>query len=184
MAAVVVSTYLEDEKPFSSDKYDILPVQCVGEFDYWRGVSSVWQRDLTVVNVERDMEFSDELVAGLLSCPHPLCAYPYQVFPTTLGRFIYCATTDGPGCNRPPRWVEGPADEWAAWSSIGFCKMTPEVQTKPLDKQFWQYFEHCINRVTTATTQVGHRAIRTLWHLHWPEVKHHHDYEKVPDHLW
>lgn len=181
---VVVSTFLPDEAPKESDRYGVLGVECVGEFCYWKGLSSVWEKGLTVVNVERDMEFSDELVAGLVDCPHPLCAYPYKVFPTQLKRFIYCATTDGPHCNNPPRWLTGPSDEWACWSSIGFAKFSPQVQTKPLDKMFWKWFEHSINRVVSATTQVGALATSTRWHIHWPEVKHFHDYGQVPDHLW
>ena len=191
---VVVSSFLPGEEPFKSDVYAVLGVECVSEFSYWQGVSSVWQKGLTVVNVEHDMEFSDDLVAGLLDCPHDLCAYAYSVYPTALGRYIYCATRDRItdeefDQGKRPGWITGPADEWADWSSIGFCKIAPAAQTAPLDKMFWQWFEHCINRVTTATVQQGSLAIRRRWHIHWPEVQHHHDYhglhgDPVPDHLW
>lgn len=72
-------------------------------------------------------------------------------------------------------WIE-PGDEWAEWSSIGFCKIAPEARSAPLDRMFWQWLEHGINRVVSSDG--------TRWHIHWPEVKHHHDYKTVPDHLW
>ena len=185
---VVVSTHLTDEDPFKSDVYSVLGVECLTEFSYWAGVSSVWQKGYTVINIEHDMERSDELVAGLLECPHPLCAYAYTVYPTALGRYIYCATRDRItdaefDAGLRPGWIiEG--EEWADWSSIGFCKIAPSAQLQPLDKMFWQWFEHTINRSATRTTQVGHQAVRNRWHIHWPEVTHYHDYERIPDHLW
>jgi hypothetical protein len=216
---VVVSSYLPGEEPKRSE-FPVHPIECTGEFSYCHGLAGVWAGDATIVNVERDMEFSDELVQGLLDCPHPACMYPYQVFPTKLQRFIYCATTTsvaeaewaeyranllrihdesfagidpdddqlllgsgplGPGTTeRPdgwiqPRWVE-PGDEWAEWASIGFCKIAPEVRTQPLDRMFWQWLEHAINRAVSSNS--------ARWHLHWPEVQHLHDYKVVPDHLW
>ncbi len=129
------------------------------------------------------MVYSDDLATLLLDCPHPACMYPYKVYPTALQRYIYCATTDGPGDLTDPerfgpnalRWVEGPSDTWAAWASIGFCKVAPEVRTAELGRMFWMWLEHCVNRQVTAAGG---------WHLHWPEATHLHDYETIPDHLW
>lgn len=180
---VIVSTYLTGEEPLKSDKYWVLPVECKGEFSYWAGFSSVWQQGRTIVNIEHDMQFSDELVTGLLDCPYHLCAYAYQVFPTQLGRYIYCATRD----IDKPNWIDE-GEKWAGWSSIGFCKVDPECQHRALPKQFWQWFEHSINHVVcdTRTEYIGGDVVntRTRWHIHWPEVQHMHDYEKIPDHLW
>lgn len=181
--AVVLAAHLPDRKPLKTD-YTILDVECKGEFSYWLGFNQLWHTDRTIINVEQDMEFSDDLVGELLACKHPLCAFPYQVYPTMMGHYIYCATTTPPradGKISEPRWVQ-PGDEWAVWSSIGFCKITPEARPVRLDKQFWQWLEHSINRVVT-----GNAGLQ--WHLHWSEIKHYHDYEgkhgkPVPDHLW
>lgn len=180
-AALVVSSFLPGDVPLHSDLFPVMGVECVAEFSYWAGLASQWDPDngRTLINVEQDMEFSDELVAELVDCEHPLCAYPYQVYPRSLGRYIYCATTTQPdldGHPRDPRWVE-PGDEWAVWSSIGFAKIAPAARIRPLDKLFWQWLEHGVNRVVNK-----HAGLR--WHLHWPEIRHLHDYETVPDHLW
>lgn len=181
--AVVVASHLPGEEPFFSERHMIFPVRCEGDFAYWAGLNYFWDTDEVIVNVEHDMDFTDELVDGLLACPEPLCAYPYQVYPTALGRYIYCATTDSPsdltgeGSPDQPRWVDGPEDKWAKWVSIGFMKIAPEVRLLPLAKMFWQWLEHSVNHSTAEAS--GRRV-----HLHWPEVRHFHDYEAIPDHLW
>lgn len=177
---IVVSSYITGNQPKHSDTFNVSEVECRGEFSYWLGLHQQWDTDKTIINVEQDMEFSDDLVAELLDCEHPLCAFPYQVYPTQLGRYIYCATTTPPttdGSVADPRWIEGPDDEWAIWSSVGFAKIAPAARVKPLDKLFWQWLEHSINRVVTSYAGLQ-------WHIHWPEIRHHHDYNKIPDHLW
>ena len=170
------------ETPLSSGIARVSPVVCEHDFSYWAGLNEAWCSDETIINVEHDMIYSDELAQDLLDCPEPACMYPYKVFPTALQRYIYCATTDAPGDMKGDhpsdlRWVEGPADTWAAWASIGFAKLAPEVRIQPLDRMWWSWLEHCVNRVLDAS---GNH-----WHLHWsPEDLHLHDYEKIPDHLW
>ena len=179
---LVVSSFLPGNKPLVSERFPVMGVECQAEFSYWAGLSSQWNSERTLINVEQDMEFSDELVAELADCPHPACAYPYQVYPGALGRYIYCATRTEPtidsltGKPSDPVWIS-PGDEWAVWSSIGFCKLAAEVRVKPLDKLFWQWLEHGVNRVVGKYAEVQ-------WHIHWPEIRHHHDYEAIPDHLW
>lgn len=178
---LVVSSFLPGNRPFSSELFPVMGVECVGELSYWGGLSSQWDSDHTLINVEQDMEFSDQLVAELADCEYPLCAYPYQVYPNALGRFIYCATRTVPGLDpdghpNDPVWIE-PGDEWAVWSSIGFCKIAPAARVRPLDSMFWQYLEHSINRVTG-------KYAGLQWHIHWPEIVHGHNYEEIPDHLW
>jgi hypothetical protein len=227
--AVIYSTYLTGEEPVRSSQYLVAGQECTTEFSYCDGLSELWYSDKTIINHEHDMEFSDELVAGLVDCPNPLCAYAYQVFPTKLQRYIYCATRgltleeeleplrqeiefrlddqfpnqdhqalsldlaklaqkqnhpetpeDWKGV-RNCKWIEQ-GDEWANWSSIGFCKIGKEARIKPLDRMFWQYLEHAINRVV-AQGPYGYGA-GLVWHIHWPEVVHFHDYNTTPDHLW
>ena len=186
---MITSSYLSgEETPLRSERYRVQGIACKreqGEFNYCDGLQDVWMTDQIMVNVEHDMEFSDELVDGLVNCPHPLCAYPYKVYPTALGRYIYCATSRKPDPDTGMEtitWLDE-GEEWAFWSSIGFCKIAPSARTKPLDRLFWQWIEHSINRSVgeymSADGQAG-----LAWHIHWPEVKHYHDYEKIPDHLW
>jgi hypothetical protein len=182
----VYSSHLAGEEPVRSDEYRVVGKECVGEFSYWAGMAALWSDEATgiLVNVEHDMEFSDDLVAALVECPHRACAFAYRVFPTKLQRYIYCATTNfvtdedhERGMNA--RWItEG--EEWAFWSSIGLCKLAPAARPGPLLKMFWPWLEHCVNwQVAEAG---GHSP--TNWHIHWPEVAHHHDYGVTPDHLW
>lgn len=185
---VVTSSYLTGEEPIKSERYHVQGIECKraqGEFDYCTGLQRVWMTDKLLVNVEHDMEYSDELVDELIACPHPICAYAYQVFPTALGHYIYCATTVEIGNDNPalsnPHWIEE-GDEWAIWSSIGFCKIDATARVKPLDRLFWQWIEHSINRVVGTYKNAG--GAGWSWHIHWPSIQHHHDYEKIPDHLW
>ncbi len=212
---IITSSYLTGEEPVRSDRYSVQGIECKrehGEFDYCDGLQSAWQTDKVLVNIEHDMETSDDLVDGLVRCPYPVCAYAYQVYPTALKRYIYCATSrkrwkagddgvlevdtlayDGTdrGFNYDPRikivgqeyisWLEE-GDEWAVWSSIGFCKIAPVARAKPLDRLFWQWIEHSINRSVGVFMRAGGAGYD--WHIHWPAIEHHHDYGNIPDHLW
>lgn len=179
---VITSSYLTGNQPVRSEHFNVHGIECKsekGEFDYVNGLQEVWLSDKTMVNVEQDMEYSDELVDGLINCPWPLCAYAYTVYPTKLGHYIYCATSRK--SDDEVSWLtEG--EEWALWSSIGFCKIAPDARVKPLDRLFWQWVEHSINRIVGVYQNAG--GANLSWHIHWPAVEHYHDYERVPDHLW
>src|ERR1017187_8093019 len=191
---VVTSSYLTGEEPVRSERYNVQGIECKtehGEFDYCRGLEEAWLTNKTIVNIERDMEHSDELVDGLVKCPWPLCAYAYKVFPTQLDRYIYCATANQLDTNnvrnptaRIVTWLnEG--EEWAVWSSIGFCKIAPIARPKPLDLLFWQWVEHSVNRVVGEYKNAGGAGY--AWHIHWNKgqgIEHYHNYKETPDHLW
>ena len=178
---VITSSFLTGEEPVRSERFHVQGIEChnPGEFDYCHGLQEVWMTDKTMVNIEHDMEFSDDLVSGLVDCPEPLCAYAYQVYPTKLQRYIYCATTVKP--DGTVSWMNK-GEEWALWSSIGFCKIDPIARVKPLDRLFWQWIEHSINRSVGKYMNAGGAGLD--WHIHWPEIQHHHDYNAIPDHLW
>ena len=185
---IVTSSYLSGDEPFKSDRYYVQGIECPkehGEFSYCYGLQDAWMTDKIIVNIEQDMERSDDLVDGLVNCPHPLCAYAYQVYPTALGRYIYCAVAERHRKGGPDTsWLEV-GDEWAIWSSIGFCKIAPSARVKPLDRIFWQWLEHSVNRVVGTYKNAGGACLQ--WHIHWNEgtgIQHLHDYEKIPDHLW
>lgn len=159
---ILLSSHLPGEQPVSSEQYEVTPIECVAITDYWQGVASYWESDETIVNVEHDMEYSDRLVAELLDCPEPLCSHAYRVF---LARYV--------------RW------EWAAWdaglqyistgqevseqASIGFCKITSAARVAPLTRSTWKLLEVDLNK-----------AVRGPWHIHWPAIKHLHDYKPDP----
>lgn len=182
---IITSSYLTGEEPVKSERYDVHGIECKrehGEFDYCHGLQEAWMTDKTVVNVEHDMEFSDDLVDDLVNCPWPVCAFAYQVFPTALQHWIYCATSEK--SNGKLSWLNR-GDEWAYWSSIGFCKIAPIARIKPLDRLFWQWLEHSVNRVVGNYMNAGGAGYN--WHIHWNEghgIKHNHDYGEIPDHLW
>jgi hypothetical protein len=186
---VITSSYLEGNEPFRSERYHVQGIECKrehGEFNYCHGLQEVWwPAEKTIINIEQDMECSDELIDGLLSCPHPLCAYAYLVYPTQLHRYIYCATSRQVDHNNPAKsnvyWLNK-GEEWAVWSSIGFCKIDPIARVKPLDRLYWQWLEHSVNRIVGTYQHAGGAGFE--WHIHWPEVEHYHDYKRIPDHLW
>ncbi len=110
------------------------------------------------------MECSDELIQALLGCPHPLCTHAYKLYwPSThamrphYGHSVGRKAHIGGG-----KWVE-PNAEWAHYSGIGFCKITPEARVRPLRREHWSLLDI---QVTAAT--------EGRWHIHWPSVEHYH----------
>ena len=136
------------------------PISRSDEYEYWRSFAALWRRDATIVNVEWDMEFSLELVSALLGCPHPLCAHAYQMH-VPRNYYAHSHNADGIGGH----WI-AKGEEWAAYSAIGFCKITPEVRRRPLAREMWRLVEQEVNR-----------AVVGRWHIHWPEVSHYHTKE-------
>ena len=134
-----------------------------GPLDYSRLFRSAWGKGDAVVNVEHDMEYSDDLVDELLSCDHELCAYPYIVYPRRHHSFVYGAQWRGDYVE------EGQA--FATFSAIGFAKYEATVQD-PLPEVTWNQVEMAIH------DRVVHG--KRLWHLHWPAVQHFHDYTQEP----
>lgn len=169
---VVVCSHLTDETPFTSDRFDVRPVECVDAFSYWHALDAVWRTNRTIVNVEHDMEVSDALVAALLDCPHPVCTYTYRVGPARLGlQFAHDISLVGwhPPIDplsqysaRGTRWV-APGDEFADFSGIGFVKIKARARIASLRRDAWQGVEISVNR-----------AINQRWHLHWPPIRHFH----------
>ena len=129
--------------------------------DYWRGLNAVWDTDKTIVNVEHDMECSDELVRQLVECDQPACSHAYRVWLSDRYKFVYAAHSPGIGWLR-----EGtPA---AHYCGIGFCKIEPSARTRPLNPGQWLTMEQAVNLSVAE------------WHLHWPAVDHHHSYDIDP----
>lgn len=156
---VIVLSHLSGEIPFTSDRWDTTTVECVDDESYGRALAEAWATNRTVVNVEHDVEISDDLIADLLDCPHPLCAHPYLVYAVSgihdAPAYPFCVTNPGP-------WVtEG--TEWAAWGAPGFMKVTPQGRYGPLPVRHWLGVEAAVNARLTCR-----------WHLHWPAVEHYH----------
>ena len=164
MSVIIVSSVVPGESPIESEAYRVQPLRCEDDHSYGRGLAALWTTSATVVNVEHDMEFSDALVADLLACPEPLCSHAYQVWPSAWRRFVYAHSKDG-------RWLEQ-GDSSADFSSIGFCKLAPAGRTGELKTYPWRYVEQAVNT-----------AVAGEWHIHWPAIKHHHDY-KEPETPW
>jgi hypothetical protein len=152
------------EDPPLESAYSVHDVVCDDLWGYWAGLDSVWSDDRTLINIEHDMETSDELVQELLSCPHDLCAYPYRVRPFGWPGGTWSASYGS-------LWVsEG--NPWAMFTSIGFCKIAPGVRAgTTLDRMPWNKVETSVH---TAVAQC-----RRIWHLHWPAITHYHDYGEI-----
>lgn len=159
---IVVASYLPGETPFRSTRFTVKPVKCVGDFDYSIGLAEAWATTSTVVNVEHDLQVSDDLIQALIDCPHPACAQTYPLYAAsgTHGTdkgpiYPYCEHNPGP-------WVVFGV-EWAEWAAPGFIKIQPEARTGPFPTKHWLSVEAATNHFTAGP-----------WHLHWPSVEHYH----------
>lgn len=173
---VVVASHLKGAKHFRSKKFRVVSLPCVDDLDYWGGLAALWEGDLTIVNVEHDMECSDELIQQLLDCPHPLCTHAYMLRSPV---YHYCHR-NGP---QPPAggyedWWIKEGEEWATYGGIGFCKITSQARVRPLEPREWPTLDIVLTRavegpeVVPPTVQHGRR-----WHVHWPAVHHEHPSE-------
>lgn len=157
---VIMITRLPGDREWLSGKWDTTVVDCGGDdHAYGRALAEAWASDRTVVNVEHDLECSDELIQELLDCPEPLCARTYLVYAVSgihdAPAYPFCVTNPGP-------WVTG-GEEWAAWAAPGFFKATPEARMPNLPVRHWLCVEDVVNDWVT-----------TRWHLHWPAIEHDH----------
>lgn len=148
---IVLASHLEGEGHFRSARHAVKPALCRGDADYYYALAAVWESDLTIVNVEHDIEVSDRHLDELLACPHPLCSFAYQCHFASTGQaesIIAAGTGDW------AHHLQG-GEEWADWSAIGLVKITPEARTGPLAYRSWQDLERSV-----------HNAVTRPWHMH------------------
>ena len=158
MTTTILSTYLPGEGHFHSDRFDVLPWCCDDDLDYWGGLVSLWNRPVTIVNVEHDVEVTGEHIDALLACPHPLCSWAYEShwISTHQPRDVISA--------RNPDGFITEATEWAEQSAIGLVKITPGARIAPLVEAPWCSLEVSVEN-----------AVKRPWHMHFsPPLPHHH----------
>lgn len=132
---------------------------CEGDLDYYEGVASLWESPETLILVEHDMEYSDDLVDGLLACPEPACTYAYTLYWASTHQAPHYAQRDG--TLTAGRWLSK-GERQAMFSGIGFCKITPGARTGPLEREHWALLDIKVNA-----------AVRRPWHVH-REIEHYH----------
>jgi hypothetical protein len=163
---VILCSHLPGEGHFTSERFDVRGIVCRDDFDYWAGLAAVWESAETIVNVEHDMEVTDEHVAELIDCPAAACSFAYHVHwaSTSLRDDVIAAGNGARDADRhpDPGFLQG-GEEWAEWSAIGLVKITPEARIGPLRREPWQRLELAV-----------HDAVKRPWCLHWPPVNHHH----------
>ena len=164
---LVVASHLPGEGVFRSERFRVEPVVCRDEYGYWQGLERHWESDLTIVNVEHDMEVDDEHLQALVDCPHPACFWAYRCHWLTTG-IPGGEVAGGTGPNWRVRTHQDagylrPGDEWATWTAIGLIKVTPAARVAPLRRERWQRVEIAVED-----------AIQGPVHVHWPEIAHHH----------
>lgn len=138
------------------------------EYDYWESIARIWGEPVPIVNVEHDNEYSDELARLLVECPHPRCAYAYRMHLVQGMRREYWAFSVDGLCGLGHWGSVG--DEWAAWSGIGFCKISP-VARGPLPARVpWPMVEQEVNYALRNHAGLIHGC----WHIHWPAIEHYH----------
>ena len=164
MDCVVLASHLPGEGHVRSKRYKVQAWTCCADFDYWRGLASVWESALTLVNIEHDVEVTDDVIAGLLACSRPLCSQMYPCHWVSTGRFddVWPARNEQPGSGGLALFVETDT-EFAAQSAIGCVKITPEARIGPLAEAHWSRLEVSVEN-----------AVQGPWHLHWPGIPHHH----------
>jgi hypothetical protein len=148
---VVLASHLPGEGCFRSATHPVQPVECRGDCDYWAALDALWGTDLTIVNLEHDLEVTDEHLDELVACEHPLCSWTYQCHFASTGQpesIIAAGTGDW------AHHLQG-GEEWADWSAIGLVKITPRARTGPLVCRTWQHLERSV-----------HNAVRRPWHMH------------------
>lgn len=153
----MVSSYLPGEGHWRSERFFVQPVCCHDELDYWRGLNEAWLTGATVINLEHDVECSDAHIEELLDCPEPLCTWAYR---------LHWRSTGLPG-GRVAQSMAGQqlaaGAPRADWSGLGLVKVTRDARSGALRREPWQ-------RVELAVAD----AVAGTWHVHWPEVRHHH----------
>jgi hypothetical protein len=163
-APLVIASYLPGEGHFESERFQVAGVECRDDYDYWAGLAALWDGPDTIVNIEHDVEVTDEHIAQLLDCPHPLCTWPYICHWISSGLAF---PLFGVGTGKHRLWEP---EEWAHWSVIGLVKITAAARTGPLRRETWQRVELAIES-----------AVALPWHVHWRlpgsdqvGVNHHH----------
>lgn len=163
---LVVCSHLPGEGHFRSERYQVAPICCAGDFDYWQGINAHWTHPGALVLVEHDIEVTDRHLTELGDCPHPLCSWAYACHwaSTGLPHDVIAAGSGhrDPETNPDPEYLVG-GEEWANWSAIGLVKIAPEARIGPLRCEPWQRLELAV-----------HDAVRRPWHMHWPPVNHWH----------
>lgn len=163
---VVIASHLPDEGHFRSGRFTVDAACCTDPLDYWRAFARHWDRPETIVNVEHDIEATDGHVEALVACTRPLCAWAYRCHwrSTGLPHDVIAAGTGARDREQQPDpgYLQG-GEEWAAWAAIGLVKITRPVRVGVLRAEPWQSLELAV-----------HDAVTGPWHMHWPEVPHHH----------
>lgn len=162
---LVVYSHLPSEDIYESELYEVAGIECVGNHDYWRGLERHWDKGQTLVIVEHDIGVSDDLIQGLLDCPHPQCTYAYKLYwPSTYTLGEHYAQRHGMN----GAWVEEGAPI-CDFTGIAFCKVAPGAFKRGSltdeDHESWHWTE-----VDIAVT----KATEGPWHVHWPAVEHSH----------
>lgn len=163
---LVVCSYLPGEGHFESKRFEVVGLECRGEFDYWAGVAAHWESAETLVLVEHDIEVTDEHIAELLACPHPLDSFAYRCHWISTGidgGVIAAGAGERDFYRQPDAYYLQGGEEWANWSAIGLVKIAPEARIAPLRREPWSQLELAVEA-----------AVRRPWHMHWPPVTHHH----------
>lgn len=166
MSALIIASHLPGEGYLHSKRFEVRPVLCADEWDYWRGLAAEWDSGRTLINVEHDIEWSDEHIAELVACPHGACSFAYVCHWKSSGIAggVIAAGAGARDSELQPdaHYLQG-GEEWANWSGLGLVKITRQARIGRLRREPW-------NRLELAVAD----AVRGPWHMHWPTVQHHH----------
>ena len=152
---LILASYLPGEGHYRSEKYTVVPILCDTDIAYSQGLAAYWDHPGILVNLEHDLEVTDDQLAELIECGHPLCAAAYKCHwaSTRAPVSVWAHTRDGVFV-----WA---GDEWADWSAAGCVKMAPKARVGTIGECHWGRVENAI----------AHAVVGT-WHLHWERDEH------------
>jgi hypothetical protein len=157
---------LEDQRIIGRRTIIDVEISGVDVLDYAKALDKALLEQTDLLVVEQDMAFSDEQVAELEECKHPLCVFAYYVGNTREGRIApelaHRYLADG---------TEVPIPNGARLAdrvSLGFARMKPEafkgvIATPVVPRVHYRDLAWCLSV-----------RLAQPWHVHWPAMAHHH----------
>jgi hypothetical protein len=165
---VILASILPGEPIFESEQFEVWPIECVEPENYWEGVAEWWDSDRVIVNLEHDVECSDELIQTLLDCDCAFGTWAYWLGIPSGGPHWAHRTGKQPPCGGA--WIET-GDEWADFGGIGFCKIEPSARVRPL----WEPKDDDDEPPTWQEVDIAvFASVHQQVHVHWPAVEHLH----------
>lgn len=172
----VYAAYKPPLMPFYSDEFDVYSLQIRSDADYAIGMATMYENGEQFVNIEHDMQVSDDRIYELFECPLPFCTWAYRIHRSWIVDLSQ-GKLDEETLSYPNSFyaqhnvldgrvipIQNQEVTSALCSGIGFCKITPDGREFPI--VHWTAVEQPVQELC--------QNVAKAWHIHWPEVEHWH----------